>query len=86
MSEPSRDITRTYTAKQFVSKLRRLADAIDNDERFRIQVGGERISVPPDRTRMSISDQGGRPPPRMTVARATRSFDNATASKPSEAA
>jgi len=46
----SRDVERTYTAKQFVSKLRRLADAIENDERFRIQVGGERVSVPPDAT------------------------------------
>lgn len=46
----SRDVTRTYTAKQFVSKLRRLADAIENDERFRIQVAGERVSVPPDAT------------------------------------
>jgi amphi-Trp domain-containing protein len=44
----SRDIERRYTAKQFVSKLRRLADAIENSERFRIQVGGERVSVPPD--------------------------------------
>lgn len=44
----SRDIERTYTAKQFVSKLRRLADAIEGGERFRIQVGGERVSVPPD--------------------------------------
>ena len=43
-----RDITKSYTAKQFVSKLRRLADAIENDERFRIQVAGERVSVPPD--------------------------------------
>ena len=34
----ARDIERTYTAKQFVSKLRRLADAIENDERFRIQI------------------------------------------------
>ena len=42
-----RDIQRTYTAKQFASKLRRLADAVENDERFRIQVGGERVSVPP---------------------------------------
>lgn len=48
MSDASRDVTRTYTAKQFVAKLRRLADAIENDERFRIQVGGERIAVPPD--------------------------------------
>lgn len=43
-----RDIERTHTAKQFVSKLRRLADCIENDRRFVIQVGGERISVPPD--------------------------------------
>lgn len=45
-----RDIERSYTAKQFVSKLRRLADAIENDRRFRIQVAGERVSVPPDAT------------------------------------
>jgi amphi-Trp domain-containing protein len=44
----SRDVERTYSAKQFVSKLRRLADAIENDERFRIQIDGERVSVPPD--------------------------------------
>ncbi|HSH75859.1 MAG TPA: amphi-Trp domain-containing protein [Longimicrobiales bacterium] len=48
MPKQARDIERTYTAKQFVSKLRRLADAIENDERFRIQIGGERVSVPPD--------------------------------------
>jgi amphi-Trp domain-containing protein len=46
----SRDVERTYAAKQFVSKLRRLADAIENGERFRIQVGGERVSVPSDAT------------------------------------
>lgn len=50
MPKKSRDVERTYTAKQFVSKLRRLADAIENDERFRIQVGGERVSVPPTAT------------------------------------
>jgi amphi-Trp domain-containing protein len=44
----ARDIEKPYTAKQFVAKLRRLADAIENGERFRIQVGGERVSVPPD--------------------------------------
>ena len=44
----SRDIERTYTAKQFVSKLRRLADCIENDRRFAIQVGGERVHVPSD--------------------------------------
>ena len=44
----SRDVEKVYTAKQFVSKLRRLADAIENDKRFRIQVAGDRVSVPPD--------------------------------------
>lgn len=44
----ARDVERVYTAKQFVSKLRRLADAIENDKRFRIQVDGERVSMPPD--------------------------------------
>lgn len=42
----SRDKTKEYPAKQFVAKLRRLADAIENDERFRIQVAGERVSMP----------------------------------------
>ena len=50
MPKKARDIERTYTAKQFVTKLRRLADAIENDDRFRIQIGGERVSVPPDAT------------------------------------
>jgi len=31
---------------EFVAKLRRLADAIENGERFEIQVAGERIYVP----------------------------------------
>ena len=48
MPKQSRDVEKVYTAKQFVSKLRRLADAIENDRRFRIQVAGERVSVPPD--------------------------------------
>ncbi|NNF14773.1 MAG: amphi-Trp domain-containing protein [Gemmatimonadetes bacterium] len=42
----SRDVTKSYSAKQFVSKLRRLADAIESDKRFRIQVAGERVSIP----------------------------------------
>ena len=50
MAKKSRDIEKSYTAKQFVSKLRRLADAIEHDKRFRIQVAGERVSVPPDAT------------------------------------
>lgn len=46
----ARDKTKEYPAKQFVAKLRRLADAIENDDRFRIQVAGERVSVPSDAT------------------------------------
>jgi len=41
-----RDIEKDYPKKQFVEKLRRLADCIDNGKRFRIQIAGERVSVP----------------------------------------
>ncbi len=47
-AKPGRDIEKGYPAKQFVSKLRRLADCIEQGKRFRIQVAGERVSVPPD--------------------------------------
>ena len=43
-----RDIEKGYPAKQFVEKLRRLADCIEQGKRFRIQVAGERVSIPPD--------------------------------------
>ena len=42
----NRDIEKNYPKSDFVAKLRRLADAIENDERFEIQVGGERLYVP----------------------------------------
>ena len=42
-----RDIEKNYPTKQFVAKLRRLADCIEQGKRFRIQVAGERISIPP---------------------------------------
>ena len=45
---PKRDIEKDYPAKQFVAKLRRLADCIEQGKRFRIQVAGERVSVPPE--------------------------------------
>lgn len=41
-----RDIEKDYPSKQFVQKLRRLADCIEQGKRFRIQVGGERVYVP----------------------------------------
>ncbi|MEJ2649343.1 MAG: amphi-Trp domain-containing protein [Sedimentisphaerales bacterium] len=43
-----RDIEKDYPVKQFVAKLRRLADCIERKSRFRIQVAGERVSVPPN--------------------------------------
>ncbi len=47
MTEKSdRDIEKTYSNSEFVEKLRRLADAIENDEKFEIQIAGERIYVP----------------------------------------
>lgn len=41
-----RDIEKTYSATDFAAKLRRLADCIENNERFEIQIAGERIYVP----------------------------------------
>ena len=47
-SKKWRDIEKNYPAKQFVTKLSRLADCIEQGTKFRIQIAGERISVPPD--------------------------------------
>lgn len=41
-----RDVEKTYSNNEFVEKLRRLADAIENGEKFEIQIAGERIYVP----------------------------------------
>jgi amphi-Trp domain-containing protein len=41
-----RDIEKCYSKEEFVQKLRRLADAIENGERFEIQIAGERVYVP----------------------------------------
>ncbi|MBT7261251.1 MAG: amphi-Trp domain-containing protein [Desulfobacula sp.] len=46
--KPERDLEKVYSQKDFVTKLRRLADSIEQNKRFRIQIAGERISVPPD--------------------------------------
>jgi amphi-Trp domain-containing protein len=43
-----RDLEKHYPKADFIAKLRRLADSLEGGERFRIQVAGERISVPPD--------------------------------------
>jgi amphi-Trp domain-containing protein len=41
-----RDIEKNYSVKQFVKKLRRLADCIEQGQRFQSQVAGERIFIP----------------------------------------
>ena len=41
-----RDIEKTYSINDFVSKLRRLADCLEAGEQFEIQIAGERIYVP----------------------------------------
>ncbi|MBZ4415626.1 amphi-Trp domain-containing protein [Myxococcus sp. RHSTA-1-4] len=43
---PDRDLEKTYPRKDFVAKLRRLADAIEADKPFSIQVAGERLHIP----------------------------------------
>lgn len=42
----SRDIERTYSRAQFVAKLRRLADALEESGAFTIQVANERLRIP----------------------------------------
>ncbi len=44
----SRDITKTYTVKSFISKIRRLADGLENKHQFTIQIANEKIKVPKD--------------------------------------
>ncbi|MBA3012905.1 MAG: amphi-Trp domain-containing protein [Proteobacteria bacterium] len=46
--KPERDLEKEYSKKEFVAKLRRLADSIEQNKRFRIQISGERICVPLD--------------------------------------
>ncbi|SDM25424.1 amphi-Trp domain-containing protein [Modicisalibacter muralis] len=45
-AKQERDIEKEYPKADFVAKLRRLADAIENEERFEIKIAGERIYVP----------------------------------------
>lgn len=41
-----RDLEKAYSQKEFIEKLRRLADGLEEGKQFRIQIAGERISVP----------------------------------------
>lgn len=58
MAEGSRDVERNYSPPEFAAKLRRLADAVESGKPFRIQVAGERISVP-RRAEISVEHERG---------------------------
>lgn len=46
----ARDLERTYSRRQFVEKLRRLADALEEGKGFVMQVAGERLRIPASAT------------------------------------
>lgn len=41
-----RDVVKDYPLPEFIDKLRRLADALENGSRFQIDIAGKRINVP----------------------------------------
>ncbi|MEM6757095.1 MAG: amphi-Trp domain-containing protein [Planctomycetota bacterium] len=45
-TKPDRDIEKDYPIDQFIDKLRRLADCLEQGEPFEIQIAGERVYVP----------------------------------------
>lgn len=53
-----RDVEKVYSTKQFAAKLRRLADALDRGQPFKIQVAGKRFTVPAD-ARISVEHERG---------------------------
>ena len=58
MAKEPRDVERFSSVEDAVAKLRRLADALESDKPFRIQIAGERIRVP-RRARLSIEHERG---------------------------
>ncbi len=54
-----RDVEKDYPRQRFVAKLRRLADCLERGERMRIQVAGERVSIPPDARIQVEHERGG---------------------------
>ena len=58
MAKKPRDVERFPSVEDAVAKLRRLADALESDKPFRIQIAGERIRVP-RRARLSIEHERG---------------------------
>ena len=46
MAGAERDIEKDYPLPEFIAKLRRLADALEQGQKFEIQIAGKRIYVP----------------------------------------
>jgi amphi-Trp domain-containing protein len=46
IAKPKRDIEKHYSTPQMVAKLRRLADCLETGTPFRIQIAGERFTIP----------------------------------------
>lgn len=44
--KPDVDLEKTYPLEDFIAKLRRLADCLEQGRQFEIQIAGERIYVP----------------------------------------
>jgi amphi-Trp domain-containing protein len=42
-----KDVEKSYPTKEVVAKLRRLADALEEEKSLEIQIAGERIYIPP---------------------------------------
>ncbi|WP_024875330.1 amphi-Trp domain-containing protein [Saccharomonospora piscinae] len=58
MTAAPRDVEQFYSTAEVVAKLRRLADALETDQPFRIQIAGERVRVPA-RAQFSIEHERG---------------------------
>jgi amphi-Trp domain-containing protein len=58
VADATRDVERFYSTTDVVAKLRRLADALETETPFRIQIAGERIRVPA-RAEFSIEHERG---------------------------
>jgi amphi-Trp domain-containing protein len=42
-----KDVEKSYSTKEVVAKLRCLAEALEEEKTFEIQIAGERIYIPP---------------------------------------
>ena len=45
--EAETEVEKSYSSGEVVAKLRRLADALEQEKTFEIQIAGERIYIPP---------------------------------------